>query len=92
MQKDSNSELLKDNLIPFHNHQALIQTSVPFLRELVKSEMEDETGGGKLQKFFARWKGIQDSLGFWIPHRGFRIQGNAFLFFLTETWIPDSNR
>ena len=54
MQKDSNSELLKDNLMPFHNHQALIQTSVPFLRELVKSEMEDETGGGKVQKFFAR--------------------------------------
>ena len=54
MQKDSNSELLKDNLIPFHNHQARIQTSVSILWELVKSEMEDETGGDKLQNFFFR--------------------------------------
>ena len=54
MQKYSNSELLKDNLIPFHNHQARIQTSVSILWELVKSEMEDETGGDKLQKSFVR--------------------------------------
>ena len=45
MQKDSDSELLTDNLIPFHNHQARIQTSVPVLWELVKSEMEDKTEG-----------------------------------------------
>ena len=27
---------------------------------------------------FAPWKGIQDSLGFWIPRRGVRIPGTAF--------------
>ena len=30
---------------------------------------------------FASCKGIQVSLGFWIPRRGFRIQGSGF-------WIP----
>ena len=40
--------------------------------------MEDETGGDKLQKSFVRCKGIQESLGFWIPHRGFWIQGTGF--------------
>ena len=24
------------------------------------------------------WKRIQDNLGFWIPHRGFRILGTGF--------------
>ena len=27
---------------------------------------------------FASWKGIQDSLEFWIPRRGVRIPGTAF--------------
>ena len=36
--------------------------------------------------------GIQDSLAFWIPHRGFRILGNGFQIFVNATWIPDSNR
>ena len=83
MQKYSNSELLKDNLIPFHIHQWRIQTSVLVLWELVKSEMEDETGGDKLQKIFRPMKGnprkswILDSTP-WIPDSlsvelGFRI-------------------
>ena len=48
-------------------------------------------------------KGIQDSLGFWIPRRGFQIPGTGFqslsveprdyndLFSLGRTWIPDFN-
>ena len=34
--------------------------------------------------------GIQDSLGFWIPRRGFRILGTAFQSFSVELglWIP----
>ena len=50
----------------------------------------------------ALWaKGIQDSLGFWIPRCGFQIPGTGFqslsveprdydLFSLGRTWIPDS--
>ena len=48
-------------------------------------------------------KGIQDSLGFWIPHCGFQIPGTGFqslsvetkdydLFSLGRIWIPDFNR
>ena len=48
-------------------------------------------------------KGIQDSLGFWIPRCGFPIPGTGFqclsveprdydLFSLGRTWIPDFNR
>ena len=35
-------------------------------------------------------KGIQDSLGFWIPHRGFRIPGTGFQSLSVELgiWIP----
>ena len=35
-------------------------------------------------------KGIRDSLGFWIPRRGFRILGTAFQSFSVELglWIP----
>ena len=39
---------------------------------------------------FAPHKGIQDSLGFWIPHRGFWILDSGF--FVRRTWILDSNR
>ena len=36
------------------------------------------------------YKGIQDSLGFWIPHRGFRIPGTGFQYLSVELgfWIP----
>ena len=39
---------------------------------------------------FASRKGIQDSLGFWIPHRGFRIPGTGFQYLSVELeiWIP----
>ena len=35
-------------------------------------------------------KGIQDSLGFWIPRRGFRVLSTAFQSFSVELglWIP----
>ena len=35
-------------------------------------------------------KGIQDSLGFWISHRGFRIPGSWFQYLSLELgfWIP----
>ena len=36
----------------------------------------------------APYKGIQDSLGSWIPRRGFRIPGTGFRTF--ETWNVDS--
>ena len=36
-------------------------------------------------------KGIQDTLGFWIPRRGFRIPITGFQIFFSGTWIPDSN-
>ena len=36
-------------------------------------------------------KGIQGTLGFWIPRRGFRIPFTGFQIFLGGTWIPDSN-
>ena len=31
------------------------------------------------------------SLGFWIPRQGFRILSTGFRFFVSGTWIPDSN-
>ena len=37
--------------------------------------------------FFAPFKGIQDSLGFWIPNSWYRIQ-----VFFSGTGILDSNR
>ena len=39
---------------------------------------------------FAPCKGIQDSLGFWISHRGFRIPGSWFQYLSLELgfWIP----
>ena len=36
---------------------------------------------------FVSCKGIQDSLGFWIPRRGFLIPGTWLQFFLVESWI-----
>ena len=35
-------------------------------------------------------KGIQDSLGFWIPRRGFRISGIGSHYFSVQFgfWIP----
>ena len=41
--------------------------------------------------FFAPCKGIQDSLEFWFPCRGFRIPITGFKIFFSETWIPDSS-
>ena len=40
--------------------------------------------------FFAPCKGIQDSLGFWIPSRWFRIPGSGFQSVSVEfgLWIP----
>ena len=38
------------------------------------------------------FKGIPDSLGFWIPRHGFRIRGSESEFFVNGTWPPDSNR
>ena len=37
---------------------------------------------------FAQCKGIQDSLGFWIPRSGFRIDGAGFQSLSVELWIP----
>ena len=39
---------------------------------------------------FASGKGIKDSLGFWIPHCGFRIPGTLFQYLSVELgfWIP----
>ena len=39
---------------------------------------------------FAPCKGIQDSLGFWIPRHGFRIPGTGFQSLSVEPgfWIP----
>ena len=37
------------------------------------------------QSLLAQCKGIQDSLGFWIPRCGFRIPGTGFQSF---SWIP----
>jgi len=41
-------------------------------------------------EIFAPWKGILDSLGLWILHHGFRIQGTGFQS-VSETlfWIPN---
>ena len=39
---------------------------------------------------FTPLKGIQDSLGFWIPPRGFRIPGTVFQ--ILGQWNLDSNR
>ena len=39
---------------------------------------------------FAPCKGIQESLGFWIPHCGFRIPGTGFR--IPVQWIPDSQK
>ena len=65
-------------------------------RKRHKGEGETEGGGGGAGKVF-RWqahiaprKGIQDSLGFWIPHCGFRIPGTGFWYLSVELgfWIP----
>ena len=37
------------------------------------------------------YKGIQDSLGVWIPRCGFRILDTGFQIFNSGIWIPDSN-
>ena len=44
--------------------------------------------------FFAPCKGIQDSLGFWIPSHWFRIPGSGFQSVLAEFgfWIPIVSR
>ena len=41
-------------------------------------------------KRVAPYKGIQDSIGFWIPRRGFRIPGTGFQALSAELgfWIP----
>ena len=36
-------------------------------------------------------KGIQDTLGLWIPRRGFRIPITGFQIFFSGTLIPDSD-
>ena len=54
MQKDSISELLKDNLIPLHNHQARIQTSEPFYGNWSNLKWKMKRVGDKLQKCFVR--------------------------------------
>ena len=43
-----------------------------------------------LKRFIAPYKGIQDSLGFWIPRRGFQIPGTGFQSLSVERgfWIP----
>ena len=40
----------------------------------------------------APYKGIQDCLGCWIAHHGFRIFSldTGFKIFVSGTWIPDS--
>ena len=38
----------------------------------------------RLHMLFATYKGIQDRLGFWIPHRGFQIPGTGFQFLSLE--------
>ena len=38
----------------------------------------------------APWKGIHDSLGFWIPPCGFRIPSTGFR--IPAQWIPDSKK
>ena len=40
--------------------------------------------------YVAPCKGIQESLGFWIPHCGFRIPGTGFR--IPAQWIPDSQK
>ena len=46
-----------------------------------------------LKTLIASWKGIQDSLEFWIPRRGFRSDSMYCIpVFVGETWILDSNR
>ena len=37
------------------------------------------------------YKGIQDSLGVWIPRCGFRILDTGFQIFNSGIWIPDFN-
>ena len=45
---------------------------------------------GPFHHSFAPCKGIQDSLGFWIPCCGFRIPGTGFR--IPAQWIPDSKK
>ena len=44
-----------------------------------------------LGRNIAPCKGIRDTLGFWIPPRGFRIPITGCQIFFSGTWIPDSN-
>ena len=44
----------------------------------------------KLEQRIAPCKGIQNSLGFWIPCCGFRIPGTGFR--IPAQWIPDSKK
>ena len=43
-----------------------------------------------IDHLLAPCKGIQDSLGFWIPCCGFRIPGTGFR--IPAQWIPDSKK
>ena len=92
MQKDSNSELLKDDFIPFHNHQARIQTSVPILWELVKSEMEvkrEETSYKNFSSDERESKKVLDS-GFQTVDSGFKVLDSGFQS-VVGLWILELN-
>ena len=64
---------------------SVIDSSLPVWRHILTRE-----SFGWFVQNFAKYKGIQDSLGFWIPRRGFRIPGAGFQSFSVELgfWIP----
>ena len=53
---------------------------------------EDQSEEYVCGSWLAPSKGIQDSLGFWIPRGGFRIPFNGFQIFVKGTWILNSSR
>ena len=64
---------------------SVIDSSLPVWRHILTGE-----SFGWFVQNFAQCKGIQDSLGFWIPRRGFRIPVTGFQSFSVELgfWIP----
>ena len=57
------------------------------IRRISKARSENKH---REQTQVAPCKGIQESLGFWIPHCGFRIPGTGFR--IPAQWIPDSQK
>ena len=87
--------ILKTNLLSHHLSKRNFILNLDFQRFLFISEttrtnlvfLSSNNASFAVSSLIAPCKGIQDSLGFWIPRRGFPIPRN----WIPGTWILDCN-